>query len=519
LINIKYFRRSMPLSPEKLMQYQCFSDYAFDNHFLDLFMPNGWFGDRIILKVDENSVTHIGDIKLSGTHSIIHGDPYKIAQAICIKLRGIDISSNDIRVEGKTWTALRRVAYFWSWNHYQGWLQHQAPFDIWVNNELLCVQSMILNVKTTLKTNLPQNLLRKKFYRLYNPKALYNLGVFRISDEKNANRAGVYSNSIWWDVPNDVKLIYKEFGWTNFIKSRKAFHLPFVSLPFTLPSQYSRFIAFDWEDFLPNPKKRRELFHLVKKMDIKALDTYFMKQRLGLRKWNSHNPSCPLLIKKIKDWENRWLKLKAVTSHQPNSVLGHILLEEDETVVKFTLQYFEISARTINKLKVGIYTTNHVVESLARVGRFSLVSRLVAGRLELFGKVPFHSQSFKRVWSVAFAAIEINDANSLRTAIALDQGSNQLHIRGYRGITALGLAVMNDRAELVQLLLNASAMVDQPSWGDETALGLALQLGVSCEVIEELIKAGAKVNGNDLTGNNIKDSLKSRGIIDNVVLS
>jgi len=503
------------------MQYQCFSDYAFDNHFNELFMPSEWFGDRLILKVDENSVTHIGDITLSGTHSMSDENRYqsygkrcRVAVAISIKLRGIDITGKDISLEGKTWTAFKRATCKWNYNCYQGWLQHQAPFDMCFGNELFCVHSMNLNIKTTSKNKVPESWLRKKSWRLYDPKPLSNLGVFRILDEKSANRAGLYRTSSWWDVPNDIKLINKVWRWTNFIKCRKGFHLPFVSLPFTLPPQYGRFMAFEWEDFLPNPVKRRELFHLVKLMDTNALDTFFKKQRHGLKISNAHNPSCPLLAKKIRDWENRWLKLKAVTSHQPNSVLGQILLEEEETVVKFTLQYFNISCKTINKLKVGIYTTYHVVESLARVGRLSLVSQLVDGRLELFGKIPFRRHSFKRVWSVAFAAIEVNDVNSLLTAIALDKSSNQLHMRGYRGVTALGLAVMNDRAELVQLLLNASAMVDQPSWGDETALGLALQLGVSCEVIKELIKAGAKLNGNDLTGNNIKNALKTRGIID-----
>lgn len=71
---------------------------------------------------------------------------------------------------------------------------------------------------------------------------------------------------------------------------------------------------------------------------------------------------------------------------------------------------------------------------------------------------------------------------------------------------------MNDRVELVQILLQASARIDQPSWGDETALCLALQFGVSCGVIHELIKAGANVNGRDLTGNSIDAQLKARSI-------
>jgi len=60
----------------------------------------------------------------------------------------------------------------------------------------------------------------------------------------------------------------------------------------------------------------------------------------------------------------------------------------------------------------------------------------------------------------------------------------------------------------VRVLLEACAEVNQPSWGEETALCLALQFGISREIVEELIKAGAKTTGVDLTGTNIRKQLE-----------
>jgi hypothetical protein len=60
----------MPISQEKLMQYDSFSDYALDNHLQDLFRPGEEFHNSsdIILKVDDKSVTLLRNIILFGTH-------------------------------------------------------------------------------------------------------------------------------------------------------------------------------------------------------------------------------------------------------------------------------------------------------------------------------------------------------------------------------------------------------------------------------------------------------------------
>jgi len=269
-------------------------------------------------------------------------------------------------------------------------------------------------------------------------------------------------------------------------------------------------LAFDYDDFLPNPHKRRKLLSLVKKMNKSGLEIYFSEQQMLQYVWG---PKASTTVKPVwsdmKKWKKLWVKVRAVTSHQPNSVLGQILVEGDSEVVEFTLQYFHISAEIVNKLKIGIYCA---VEMLARIGRLSLLERLLSDRLELYGKVHFRTGSFERVWSTIFAAIEADNVEYLKAAIAVGQGK-QLHVRGDQGITALGLAVMKDRIELVKVLLGARAKVNEHSWCDETALCLALQMGISSEVIQELVLAGACVEGCDLTGNRILHQLNEKGIV------
>jgi len=260
-------------------------------------------------------------------------------------------------------------------------------------------------------------------------------------------------------------------------------------------------MAFDYDDFLPNPLKRRQLLDLVKQMDECGLNTFFCRQKL--RKYVlKPSQKSPSLNK--ENWERLWLKIKAVTAHQPNSVLGEILLNGSEKVVDFTLKYFCVSAGVVNELQIGHYCA---VELLARVGRLSLLGRLASDKnLELSGKIHFRPGSFRRIWSTIFAAIEVENVEYLQSAIALAH-PGQLNLRGDQGITALALATMKDKVELVKVLLRAKAEVDEPSWGDETALCLALQMGVSRLVIQELIQAGANFNGRDLTGNSIFDQL------------
>jgi len=374
----------------------------------------------------------------------------------------------------------------------------------------------------------PEYLVKKKLLRLRSPTYwLPDISehFLRGKDEYDQKRVGVCSfylfrtygvNKDWrasscWDVPNNNEFISEEFRMNDLSNSGCLVNLPFISLPCSRHSHDSKAMAFDLDDFLPNPTKRRVLFDLIKLMDRKALDRHFSEQNLIKYTRGSFTPPTKhsVLWKKARKWEKCWLKLKAVTSHQPNTILGQILLEEDEVVIKFTLKYFAVDAKIVNQLKIGMYCA---VEMLARVGRLLLVSSLVRGRLKLSGEVLFLGNSFRRVWSIVFAAIEVNNVQSLRAALTLDEEGSLLHLRGERGITPLGLSVLNDQPELVQVLLDALAMVDQPSWGDETALGLALQFSISTTVVKKLIEAGAKLDGQDLTGNSIRAQMEKNRI-------
>lgn len=391
--------------------------------------------------------------------------------------------------------------------------------------EQVTIDSIDLDLMTTRNEEVPDNILWEKFVCLEDPSLpIRNIGGrwIKHKEKYNEERVGLYISSIaqgfcksglfehtWWDVPYDIKLVSKELSVCDFVKLNSAVHLPFISL---LPStkDVATAIAFHYDDFLPNPRKRRRLLNLIKQKDKSVLEAYFSKQKMLQYVWGpSTSSAVSPSWSQMKRWERQWLRLQAVTAHQPNSVLGEILIEGNEEVLEFTLQYFHISAEIVNKLKIGIY---YAVERLARIGRLSLLKRLVGGRFELSGKVHFRAGSFERIWSAIFAAIEADKVEYLKAAIAVGQGK-QLHVRGYQGITALGLAVMKNKAELVKVLLVARARVDEPSWGDETALCLALQMGVSRGVIQELIQAGASVNGSDLTGNSIRDQLKEKGIV------
>jgi hypothetical protein len=391
-------------------------------------------------------------------------------------------------------------------------------------HEEVIVESVDVNLKTTAEGEVPDKVVRQNLIHIKQTYILKNIGVrwIRHEEKYEGERVGLYISSIvlgyrstgllahtFWDVTNNNKLVSKKLQVGNFVQAECAVHLPFVSQPITANTGMCTALAFDYDDFMPNPQKRRRLLHLVKQMNINLLDDFFNGHQLKKYAWGPLMKSeVSLSWMQMNHCERRWCRQRAVTAHQPNSVLGQILVEGHEDVLKFTIQYFSICAEVVNKLKIGMY---YAVESLARVGRLSLLRRVVSGRLELCGKVHFRPGSFQRVWSTVFAAIEVDNVEYLQAAIAVGQGK-QVNIRGHRGITALGLAVMKDKVELVQVLLKAQAKVDQLSWGDETALCLGLQIGVSPEVIRKLIQAGANVNGQDSTGNSIRDQINKRSL-------
>jgi len=520
------------------MKYDSFCEYAKDNHFQRLFnrVEFDEHKGRVILKAGDNLLTLIGEIEIDGTLSVKFRESYriKVAKALNLVFEGLNINSGNVRYNDKVWFVQKRPSVTYNWVYYQRWLACKMPVFKYLSDVdtnvpgRLCIETINFNITTIPKEEVPESWVTKNLWRLGSPAQwLPNISehFIRGKEEYVQKRVGVCSfylfhihgvNKNWrasncWDVPNNVEFISEEFRIHDLWSSGCLVYLPFISLPCSPHSHCNKAMAFDLDDFLPNPRKRRVLFDLIKLMDKKALDAYFRKQKLMKYTRGSFTPPTKhsVLWKKTKKWETCWLKLKAVTSHQPNSILGQILLEEEELVIQFTLKYFSIDAKIVDQLKIGIY---YAVEMLARVGRLSLVGSLVQGKLKLSGEVHFRRNSFHRVWSAVFAAIEVNNVNSLRAALALDKEGSLLDMRGERGITPLGLSVINDQPELVQVLLEALAMVDQPSWGDETALGLALQFSVSTTVVKKLIEARAKLDGQDLTGNSIQAQLEKNRI-------
>jgi len=55
------------------------------------------------------------------------------------------------------------------------------------------------------------------------------LGLYTFSIRRYRN-SGLFEQ-MWWDVPNNVKLVSKELEVDNFVKMKCAIHLPFISLP------------------------------------------------------------------------------------------------------------------------------------------------------------------------------------------------------------------------------------------------------------------------------------------------
>lgn len=517
------------------MQYETFCEYLQNLYWYRLFIRQGSYGNGHILKVDRDEITHVGDITLRGhvEGPFIKEQSQKYATDIlaCVSAHFHGLSCDNYIEWSKTywtdWTLQQKPMAWWSWKRFAIWKRKQQQLPIILRcygTSTLILDKVDFHLETTLRGDVPESIVMKKI-SLLKSSWLSKLGGRYITDhgECKVKRVGLHTCNIHraenkdmlkqnlWDVPNNKSLLDGEM-WIDTGKLGYLLYLPFVSLRSPNGSTRNTAFAFDYDDFLPNPRKRRTLFTLVKEMKKRPLDGYFEKQVLHQCSLGPSNPfKKPASSRKPTNvWEKKWLRLQAVTSHQPNSVLGEILLSGGESVVKFTIEYFSIYAEVINQLKIGRYCA---CELLARTGRLSLISRHVKGRLKLSGEVSFRPGGFERVWSTVFAAIEVDSVEYLRAAINIDDGALQLlHLRGYRGVTPLGLAVMKNKFKLVTVLLEARANVNQPSWGDETALCLALQIGVSREIIEELIKASAKVIGNDLTGNAIGERLSVKGI-------
>lgn len=507
-----------PLPFKKLMTYRSFCEYAKDNYLQKLFKPGDHYNKRYILKSNERSITHIGMVEVCGSISPrplnCKSFVYRLLSSEFAQLYFASFRIN----EEDIWT-FGVEPWYWI-KHYSSYCRKKLPLHIERYNVQLSVSKIDLNSETVSVGEIPDVCIEKKLFRTKNPcNWVTHLGArFYKSDDKyqgariglytiplSVKKSNIFNERNWWDAP---KLMYEKNRVTPHVKVVHAVYLPFVSLAMPSGIKKTTVLSFDIDDFLPNPGKRRSLFDILHRMNKSELDAFFAKYKVAKHSLGASNSSedCLKTAKSMSLWEKRWLRVKAITAHQPNSVLGQILVEANEALVKFTLQYFAITAKIVNQLQIGCY---NAVEQIARVGRLPLLSSLLCGKLKLQGKVLFSmGASFKRSWSVVFAAIEVDNVEYLKMALKSDDKGNLLTLRDDRGVTALGLAVMMNKVELVHVLLKARAEVDQPSWGEETALCLALQFGASRVIVDELIKAEAKTTGVDLTGTSIREQLE-----------
>jgi len=511
------------------MEYKSFLEYVQDVCFKRLH-PGGKYGDRRVLKLSRESVTHIGRITIEGSLSpaalcqdhVVH---HRLKSNLMENFDGmiyrtdrvfLRILSKGTQGDPAKWILEVETSELWRYRHYRQWYLKKLPFTIDEIDVQFIITKIDFNVKMTFKTEMSAYTVGRQWYHFEKPEHwLTDIGGRHLNVKDNRKvRVGLKKRSYdsWgcyddlWDIPDER---YVPACLSYNIKGGWAFCLPFVSVYNSNP-QNNTAMKFSGDDFLPNPQRRRDLFNLVKKSDSGVLDAHFNEQEVYKKTWGESTSTRHLSWKKMGSVDRRWLKVKSITAHQPNSILGSILLDGDRHLIKFTMKYFEITAAELNQLQVGRYCA---AEHLARIGRLSFVSGLVNGQLKLTGKVFFSRKlSFQRVWSVVFAALDVDSVEYLRAAIALDKKGKLLNLRAHRGVTALGIAVLRNKVEHVRVLVEARADVNQSSWGDESVLCLGLQFGVSLEIIKELVQAGAKVTGNDLAGNSIASQLEALGL-------
>jgi len=160
----------------------------------------------------------------------------------------------------------------------------------------MSLQRIDFDLKTVARGKVPENIVREKLSLLkYPSRWLADIGGQFIEsrwkcsgrriglctcDVRRGERVGLLSNQLW-DIPNDIGLVTKELKTiNNVLTAGYLVYLPFISLELPKGNKSTTAISFDWDDFLPNPQKRRTLLTLIKQMDESCLDAYFGKEKI-----------------------------------------------------------------------------------------------------------------------------------------------------------------------------------------------------------------------------------------------
>jgi len=254
-----------------------------------------------------------------------------------------------------------------------------------------------------------------------------------------------------------------------------------------------------FDDFLPNPAIRELVYDQIVNSNVpsvnkiilavdqaKQSDIYFerLQRNCGKQEWK-------LIVQRI------------ITAHCPNSILGQLLKEGRTKKIRFVLKHFCVDKKILNGISIGPNYL-HPTEILIQNRHSKLLSWLVKKhKLILFGKKLSFGGKWCRHFSAVLSALEVGDPlilQDLKTVAPTDSFEVMLSFPDEQGRTPLSLAVVNQRAEYVETLLEVKASVDQSSWGGDTALAIGYQFGICQSIMKMLLEAGANIDRRDSTG-------------------
>jgi len=245
------------------------------------------------------------------------------------------------------------------------------------------------------------------------------------------------------------------------------------------------------DDFLPNPPIRQLMLRWIKEAAHALqfqyeLDIYL--ERL--------NGGCG------KD-ERKIILQKIITAHSPNSLLGEVLQEGRLKLVCFVLEKFCVDKKVLNGIRIGS-NFSHPTEVLIQNRRTRILAYLVKKHgLQISGKIMSFCGKWSRHFSAVLSALEIRNPMILRfllIAIPIQTLGSIFAFPDELGRTPLSLAVIEDKPELVKMLLKVRAPVNQCGWRGDTALAIGMQMGISDSVLIILLEARANVDTTDSTG-------------------
>jgi len=171
--------------------------------------------------------------------------------------------------------------------------------------------------------------------------------------------------------------------------------------------------------------------------------------------------------------------------------------------LKFALYNFHVDKKLLDITRIDS-NHYHPSEVLIQNRNLHLIPFLMKNyQLKLHGEIMSFSGKRRRKFSAILSAVNLGDSCILRELANIVPKSlfhSLLSFCDEQGRTPLAIAVVNDKPELVKVLLDVKAPVDYRSWGGDTALQIGVQIGVSRAVVSLLLEVGANPKMLDSTG-------------------